>query len=304
MSNNKYYEETSGINLSALGLGMVLLFFIAIILGYGYGILMYFIPIIYANVFIAVGLGIVLLFCFNWIVKLTKIRGRQSKIILGVVTILFTSYFQWMTFLDTVIFQGFPTPVQYLSSIIGIFDGIELDLFGLLGDIYKYGTWGIGSSGIPISGGLLLLVWIIEIGIIALPIGKSLWFNPVMPFSDKYNKWYPKYTLEDDYQAVISKFSLEEKFSESVVSGIQSLNAGRANSHTKVHLYFLEGEDNHYVSVDKVFIEEQGKGKMKVSSIMQNYRIDTNDARDIQRNFILRNSGNLQIAEFKSFGNL
>jgi len=290
----KYYKESNDLNYANLGKGLVIMIFVTLILGYCYSLLMYFIPFIYANVFITVGLGIVLLFCFDYVAVLTKVRGKRANLILAAGTILFVSYFQWVAFLGTIMFEAFPSLSEYLSSLTLIFR--PSDLFPILSEVYTYGTWSLGSAGIPVRGLSLLIIWIIELGILTLPIAKKLWSNPVMPFSDKYNKWYKKYTLDNDYQVMMSKSSIEDKFKNGIVAGIKSLSDGHGYSHCKIHLYFLEGENNQYISVDKIFIEERGKGKTKVTPILENYRIDTSVAKEIQSNFNLTKNGIYDIA--------
>ena len=278
----KYYQPSEELNSLNLVNGLLILLAITMIIGYIYSLLIFVIPLVYLNFVIAVGLGVALSYCIRFIIRWVKIRDDRSRQILVVFGILFVSFFQWTAFVDSVLLERFPTPIEYIQSFQWIFAPQEYLLF--IGEIYKYGTWGMILSNFQFNGILLLAVWLVELIVIASPSIKLISNYDIFPFSEKLNKWYPKYTLIKDFKAMASKNSIEEKLDSGVMEALNNLEEGSAVYHTRIQLFYLEGEENHYLNVNKVKIE-RGSNDESVTPLIKNYRIDSATANDIRRQF-------------------
>lgn len=282
----KYYQESGEINHLSFALGLIALLGLTMIWGYSYALLIHFIPLIYLNLLVTVCFGIVLEYSVRLIIRLTKNRNKQSRIILTVIAVFLATYFQWAAFLDSILLESFPNPKEYLFLLDWIIHPTEF--FGLIGQIYEYGTWGIGMVDFQVNGILLVGVWLVEIFLSALPSIKMINSFELYPFSEKFNKWYPKYLIFNDFESIVSRNSIESKLDESVLETLKDLKPGSGIKHSKIYLYYHEGEEHQYLSIDRIFIEGKGKGKTNRTSVIKNYRIDTSTAKDVQKEFRLK----------------
>lgn len=279
----KFYQETGDINYLNLGIGLLLSFIVSCIVGYLYAVTVHIIPIIYFNIIIAFFFGVTLSIALRVIFKLIKSQSKTERLILIISTVIFANYCQWIAFLSAISYDSFPTPTEYFIALDYIFTPIAM--FNFIGLVNEYGTWGIGSSGSSVNGWLLTIIWIAEILVIAFTPLMLIAKIKIYPFSNKYNKWYPKFTLNTDFEVINSENSIVPKLDENVIETIQGLKLGNGHRHSKIHLYYLEGEEYQYLSLDRVVIEDRGKGNKNAVSIIQNYRIPTITAKEIQANF-------------------
>lgn len=283
MNQSKYYQESGEVNPLNIVFGTILLLVLTLILGYVYALLVYYIPFIYVNLIITIGLGIGLAMSNRIVWRFIKNRSSKGRLILAVVSVLFVTYFQWTAFLDSLVFGRFPMPLEYLELATWIFRPAEF--FGLIGQVYENGTWGIGFMGGTISGFVLGVVWFVEIGLTALPTVSAMLDYQSPPFSENLQKWYPKFTLNRDFESMASKNMVEEKLDTGVLEMLKDLGEGPAMKHSKMHVYYLEGEANQYLSIDRIFVEGGDDPKTNVTPLLQNYRIDPTTAKAILAEF-------------------
>ncbi|MEM6722947.1 MAG: hypothetical protein AAF598_02855 [Bacteroidota bacterium] len=281
-----HYQESGRINIGRLGLGLLILILACLVLGYVYSMLIHFIPLIYFTFFVTVGFGISLAFCFKFTMHLIKNRNEATRYILVLATLFFATYFQWVGFVASVILEGYPNPIEYLNSTMLFLNPVGL--FALIGEINTYGTWGIGSAGTPINGAILAIIWLAEIIIIGFPLVMAALNYEVNPYSEKLNKWYDKLTINDDFEAVTTTKTVESNLNEGVLEALLALKPGNAFRHSKVHLHFLEGEDDQYLSIDRVYIETGKNDKVNTTPIVKNYRITPETAQAIKDHFSLK----------------
>jgi hypothetical protein len=279
----KFYQESGALNVVNLALGILIVLVLTCILSYIYALVVSFIPIIYFNFLIVIVFGVAISYIARFAFRIVKIRDWISRIIIVCLAVIFATYFQWAFFLDSLILDGYPSPKEYFLLLDWIFTPNEF--FRIIKEVNGFGTWGIGSSGETINGWLLTLVWLGEIGISIFPSFKLLVNTKVFPFSEKYNKWYPKYTLEEDFKAVHSPNAILAKLEEDVVTTIKELGVGQARKFTKVHLFYISEEQNQYLSIETVFIEDAGEGKEERTAILDNYIISNAIAKDLKSDF-------------------
>ena len=127
--------------------------------------------------------------------------------------------------------------------------------------------------GIPFNGFVLTFIWTIEALIIGgLPVLLILKSN-TFPYSEKLNKWYPKFTLLKDFESISLMDSLVKSLSKEPIRAIGEIKKGHGLRHSKLHLYYLENEDKQYLSFENIFVEQQGKGKTTKTLMISNFLI-------------------------------
>ena len=280
MDKSTFYTPSNDINFTRLALAILIGIVVSVGLGYLYNLISTFIPFIYFNVLITIGLGMAIGLCARLISKLCHLSSRKSRLILTSIVIVLTFIFQWVAYLQTVTDGLGLTFGDYLSSIPAtLFGGDKLDLLPAL---YTHGSWGIGDF--IFNKLFLAAVWLVELGIIfCIPIFSVLGLTE-FPYSENLSKWYPKFTLSDQFQSIASKKYFLEDHKEDVVNAIRALDQGDGRRHGKVHIYFLEGENDQYLSFEKIFIE--GSENKKTSSyLIENFRISQADAKSILSEF-------------------
>lgn len=282
--NNKYYKESGKITIPNLILAIVISVIFSFFLGYIYSLLIYNIPFIYFNIAITIGLGIGVSLLVRLISRIGKIRNKNHRYIISGLIILMTIYFQWITFLNAIMLNSFPSLVDTFWASSWILKPTEF--FHLIGQINENGTWGLGTSGNLINGLILTLIWIGEVVIIAFPTIKMQFNFKPYPFSEKFNKWYPKYTIDEFFETIYSKESIEAELDNSVIKTLSNLKLANNARCSKIHIYYIDDEANHYLSIDKVWID--GKGNTKKVNVLSNYTIESEALHEIKNLFKLK----------------
>ena len=75
----------------------------------------------------------------------------------------------------------------------------------------------------------------------------------------------------------------KEDLAKDVVSTIDNLSYGASNRYSEVSVYYLEDEEEQYLSVDTIFIENQGKGKTNTTPVVHLVKIDKNMANELMK---------------------
>ncbi|MEL7426729.1 MAG: hypothetical protein AAFN81_27300, partial [Bacteroidota bacterium] len=158
------YQESGKFNPTGLLLSILAFVLLSIVLGYVYVLIMMFIPLIYFNVLITIGLGILLGYLVRVSTKLSHNRNAKSRMILAAVLGLLVTYFMWVAYL-LYIANGavMPSISEYLSALPWIVTDPG-SFFDLMSVINMMGAWSI--FGLTFSGILLALVWLAEVLII------------------------------------------------------------------------------------------------------------------------------------------
>ncbi len=282
MTNSlKFYTPSDQLQPTNLIIALILGLIISSILAYLYNLLSTFIPIVYFNVLITIGLGMAIGLASRIIGRMAKLINKKSKLILVVTMAVSTFIFQWVAFLGTLKAGISPGFVEYLGDIPStLFAG---EHWSNLGDLYTYGAWSIG--GLMFNKFLLLMVWLVEMGIILILPFMSVRQSPEYPYSESQNKWYAKYTLSDQFESMSSKRYFLDDHLGNPLNAIKGLQLGDGWRHGKVHIYYLDGVNDAYMSFEKVFIEGRGKGKKTSSYLIENLRLSQQEARSILNEF-------------------
>ncbi|MEL6835147.1 MAG: hypothetical protein AAFP77_19265 [Bacteroidota bacterium] len=266
------YQESGKFNPTGLLLSILAFVLLSIVLGYVYVLIMMFIPLIYFNVLITIGLGILLGYLVRVSTKLSHNRNAKSRMILAAVLGLLVTYFMWVAYL-LYIANGavMPSISEYLSALPWIVTDPG-SFFDLMSVINMMGAWSI--FGLTFSGILLALVWLAEVLIIIGAPVLSVFGSDPYPYSEAMGKWYPKYTLSEEFAAVSAPTSLINDLQEDPVKTIEELGMGTANYFSRIHVFYLPEEKDNYLTFEKVTVETGEESKEESTIILNNYRVD------------------------------
>ena len=266
----KYYKPSGKFNpIAFLYFGGISLIALPI-LGLLYAYAIWYIPFIYINFIIAGIFGFVIAFLINLVVvRYGKVRNPSLVFILSVIAGLIALYFHWAVWVDLVINAG----ESYGSSRIGItVSNIKLIqtfnlalqpgvLFDLIGEINKYGTWGIRSA--TVSGIFLTIIWIIEAIIIIGATVLTTIGSASVPFCELGNEWFkekdlPAFNYVENTPEMIKNLenSNPESFKELIL----------AESVEKNHSVFTLYSSNHnenYLTVTNKRAKTNKKGELE-----------------------------------------
>lgn len=276
-----FYQESNKVNLSGFIIAYLAILAVALICGYFYTVLIIFVPLLYFNFFITIGFGLFLGYLVRVLIKLTHNRNKTSHLILAFVAGFLANYFQWIAFIIYAFDGEIPSFRDYLANLSWV---IEPQMFfSTIGKINRIGLWSV--FGITFSGVILTLVWIFElITIIIIPI-LMVYKSKTYPYSEDLGKWYKKYTLSDDYKAVAGINSIIENLQKDACETINQLGRGIGWKYSKVHVYFLENEQNQYLDFENIYIGQGGRGKKNTSTPISNFKITNKTAKLILNSF-------------------
>jgi hypothetical protein len=279
MRENQFYQESKSIQgvglIIALGLSLAFTFITA----YIYAILVAVNPIVYFTVIVCVGYGMALGLFTRLTTRIAKNRNKKIQYLVALFVGLTAFYLQWTVYIVYAFEMVAPSPSEYLQNFPFILN--PSFIWDVMVEINSVGLWGIGE--VPLNGFALTIIWILEfILIVALPL-IAVYKTKVYPFSESLNKWFPKYTLNQMFEQVRGTSKLQEKLNEDVVQTIKNLASGRANQFSRIHLFYLKGDDHAYLSIEKIRINE--KGNEVGYLILNNYTLDNKTGAEILSNF-------------------
>lgn len=163
-----YYRPSGKLQPSApvailVGVGLV-----AAVLGFAYGLADFFVPFIYANILLCVGLGALTGVTIERLAIQTHVRNPGVAALFGVACGAAAIYAAWVGWLFAL------TDYHLIWS--------PLDIAQLIPEIAEVGVWGL-SSGSPVNGLPLYGIWLAEAGLI-------LGFATVLPYTNLRKKAY------------------------------------------------------------------------------------------------------------------
>lgn len=262
MTSNLYYVpsgKTSSLGFaSAVGIGLALVLF----LSYVYNALIYMMPFIYINFLITTFMGGAVGCTSKFMGRLGKIRNRQHQLYLTLILAISGIYLYWVANMCRLIAGSFDI-VIYLKNIFLFLN--PAIFFPALADLARVGYWSFFD--VTVKGMALWGIWAIEAGIVVgipLIIYKN---HPEIPFSEILHRWYPKYTLSEQFESIaaISGFNIE--LANDVEGTLEKLSYGRPGRYGEVSVFFLKDESTQYLSVDNIYLEDRGRGKRNVTPV-------------------------------------
>ena len=276
-----YYIESGNINPIKLVFSYVLGLLTSFLFGYFYTFLTLIIPFVYFNIVITVVVAFNLGLICRVINKFFHNINKKSRIIFAVIIGLFANFFQITTFIVYVYYGQIPSVDLYLSYLHIFFN--PMNIFYGLSEINQVGTWSFLS--IPFNGFILTIVWVIEFLIILVVPIVVVVTAKQYPYSEVLKKWYRKYTLFKDFESISSSSAVIDDLLVDPKKTIENLEKGMGYRHSKVHVYFLEGEESQYLTIEKVNIENKGSGYKMSTVVVPHFKISNSDAKYILEKF-------------------
>lgn len=249
------YHESGKIGLLSPIILLVFGVIGGLILGaiYSYGIS--YIPFIYLNALLAIGLGMGIAFLTNSAGKIGKVRNRGVMAIFGLINGLIALYVQWVVWIHILLDDLWIWKPNEVWEIIQL--------------ILPEGTWSIGrSSDLAVSGTPLAIVWIIEALIIILIPMFSAILNSV--YCEECERWVNdekelKFAINEDIEQLKTEL---ESGNLTLLKTLEKLSEeNELKNHFKLN-YAICTECNHtaYMSLEKVIIEVDKKGNSKANT--------------------------------------
>ncbi len=272
------YKATSKTNIINLITASLFCAVISFLLGWIYSINI-FIPFVYLKALITFGFGITLVYLIQIVSKYFKIIDKNSRLIILIISILIGFYSMWISFVVLVYFnEGFPTFFNYINYWI-----YPSNIFEAISELNSLGVWEIKNS--IVKGNYLTFVWIVEFLVLSIiPILRVLRF-PDNPFSDKFNKWYEKKILKEEFEPIYSANVFIKKIKEEGIESILNLATGFSQKHSKISIFYIEGEDKQYLTVDNIYIEVKNNSKKQATKIINSIEISNIEAKKLFAKF-------------------
>lgn len=174
--DGRFYRHAGGFDPSQLPLAVLAGATAILVMGVVYGYVIRYSPLIYLNILALLGFGYGVGWTVGNAVRKGKCRNRTLRDFLWLVAVVSALYVSWVTWVFAI------TGHQHL-----ILD--PRSLWHALVFIGKKGVWSIGSSGIPVSGILLYLVWVAEAIILAVMAWTTSMDQDPGPFCEACGQW-------------------------------------------------------------------------------------------------------------------
>lgn len=118
-NKNLFYQESGNISLSGLIISYIFYFFIALILGYAYSVIIVLNPIAELSVLITLGFSLILGVIARIVVRFTHNRNKRKRIIQAVVFGILVNCFQWILYVTFAIDGEIPSFANYFTQLSG-----------------------------------------------------------------------------------------------------------------------------------------------------------------------------------------
>lgn len=281
LTESRYYRESGKVSVPGIVITTVIAMVVIWFLAFIYAILLFLIPIVYLNVIICIGYALIIGLIILLLARLAKNRNRKARLIHAFVIGFFGVYFAWTAYLSIALFPGDKDFTSYLSMVPWILQPKES--FNAMGYALDYGMWSVFGS--VINGWQLLLIWIIEAAIMLSGPVIATFKTKEYPFSENTNQWFPKFTLQRDFESIVVTTELAENLNKNPMQTLDSLGKGTGNRFTKFHLFYLKEEDLAYLTAEKIYYEGQGKGNKHQDIVLNNFPISRKEAEEIMNKF-------------------
>lgn len=248
--------------LAVLAAGLL----VAVILGALYGVLDFYIPIIYLNIIMTVGVGAGVGYTLYRAARALRIRNPGLVLVLGAVCGLVADYVAFVTWLlpvfDWQVLLWHPVWVARALSAVA-----------------EIGVWGL-SKGSTVSGGFLYTVWGVELLIIVgmaalLPYS----FLRAMAYCEDCRQWVEDKTPVMPFEAITDAKAFRKSLEQGefgVLGSIKPVAAEEPN-YAYLELSRCRGCDNlHLLTVRnvKTTFDKAGKATKNEEAVVENLLID------------------------------
>ena len=262
---NHFYKPSGRFGPLAIPLSLVSGALAAVILAYLYSYAVYYIPFVYLNFFLTLGLGLLVGGATGIGGMLGKSRSGLLGALGGVVTGVFAVYFSWVVYVH-IVFEG----------DVWVFE--PAPLFDAVLRIAEEGVWQIRS--IRPTGIALYIVWTIEALIIVGGAGFLGAGMAMQPFCEACGRWVDDEKKIRPLSALRNPGALKRQLEAGDMSQLRELTAGQADQIHSVVQFKACPDCSQFrlISVQAVSVKKDNKGKIETSS------------KDVAQDYVLSNA--------------
>jgi hypothetical protein len=273
-----YYKPSGKAPVTGILLALTVSAVFAVICAFAYCYGIWYIPIIYLNLILIIGVPIALSVLIARIgIKFGKIRNKIVAAMIGLAGGVVFFIVQWLIHCVMVTNSGEVHSIGSGSHSMGFAEtGFSFEAFmfyltnpaetiSLIGVINEVGTWGIGSS--TVSGILLTIFWIIEaLCILFVPVFFP-WKQADNPFSEKLNQWLEERSMSRNMAITNSADELRNEIENGNFGTLINATSSTENPFRKLVLYSDDQQQEVYLTVKHITITYDDKGKEKENEI-------------------------------------
>lgn len=269
MDSSLFYKASGNCNLGRFTLSYISCVLIALVLGFLYTVVSLVVPFVYFNILFCLGFSAVLAFVCKALFRFSHNRSKRKQIVQAFIIGFLANYFQWTAYIVYAYNDALPTFTDFIENLSWIV--IPENFLNAVMDINSIGLWSF--FGVQFQGVELALIWIGEaLLIMSGPVLAAITAKHY-PFSEKMNRWYPKYTLDYNFESISAKQYMLDALVINPLEAIRNLGYGTAYRYSKVHLYYLPQESLQYISIEKINVPRQGKGKKNIEQVIYNFTV-------------------------------
>ena len=283
--DNNYYKRTGRVSMLSVVTTLIGGLIGAGILASLYIALQWFIPFVYFNFLITLGLALGIITLVDFLHKNGKIRNAPVAIASMLIISLFTLYFQWALYVSLMmgaeenLLDGVWLKPSFSFEYFSIYFFHPSLLWADMLTLSSYGTFSI--KGTQVSGELLWAVWAIEaLMILGWPLVYMFSGQATKPFSEVQDSWMELRKLSAQFPFVEDKAPLVDQFIQGNFSFIENpLPADQhADRFSKVEVYELSGDPYQYICLENVTIKTNKKGETDTDSkaIIKHFKLAAN----------------------------
>lgn len=240
--------------------GGILLTFIGgliagVVLGGVYGLLIYWIPFIYINVFVTIGFGIALAVAVGTLGQLGKVRNNTAVTVVALFVSIVAYYAHW---------------VVWTEAIADTYILAPSELWQMLSTIAVLGPWSV--FGWTPTGWAMWSIWGLEAAMI-VGIGTVSAHGVIaVPFCESTNQWTTESTLPTQFKALDSNQSLDSPLA--LLRALQPLDE-ESSEYTEISVAEADGSDLRCVTLKAVTVEtKDDKEELTTADIVKNMLFD------------------------------
>jgi len=276
---NKYYtvsERKQPLNFT-LAIGFSVLW--TILMGFFYGIIIAFSPIVYINIFICLVFGLAIGYGVRFLSRMVKLKDKNTTVRIALLCAVVGLYASWVSYI--VYFQETPSFSAILQLNAGLFFN-PIAVVSIMGEINEYGLWEM--FGMQFNGFILTIIWIFEALMILFVPFLMVRNMAEVPYSEKCKKWYKKHILQKDFEKIVLEKQFMEELERNKLETIQALGNGMAARFSRISIYYLDDEDTQYLSIENILRDGEGK-KESSTPVVHLLKLTNSEAKELKKKY-------------------
>lgn len=264
-----------------------------------YSLLIWYIPFIYLNFFLTIGLVVAMSWCLNQLSKWGKLRNIKMANYIAFFAGILAIYLVWASYVTLLVNAGdtVGTGSSYrdvtitktffnITHFIGIISS-PASIVDAMAYLYDNGSWSIKS--ITVSGFFLAVIWFIEAVIIVVGTWLAGTDQADEPFSEVSNSWFDKKELPYYIQMPEALNEFLDKLNNGQSSILKTLEYDSQSSldYAQITTFSHESEQVAYINFShtKVTFDDKGKESKSTDILAKNILVSMVDLNEMETKF-------------------